>query len=105
MLAKIHKCARRYRLLYSSHARQEMELEEPGRIRQDEVFEALIHGRIIEDYPEDKPYHSCVIFGKTSEDRPLHIVCAYAEEDDAVIVITACEADAGQLDGCERKLK
>jgi len=39
-------------------------------------------------YPDDEPYPSCLIYGKTDKTRPLHIVCAYAEEIDKVIIIT-----------------
>jgi hypothetical protein len=29
------------------------------------------------------------IYGRTKEDRPLHIVCAYATDSNAAIIITA----------------
>ena len=74
--------------MYSQHAREEMEVEELGEIKDNEVFEAVLNGKIIEGYPEDKPYPSCLIYGKTSDERPLHIVCAYAEDADNVIIIT-----------------
>ena len=37
---------------------------------------ALQNGQIIEEYPEDYPYKSFLILGKTSLNKPLHIVCA-----------------------------
>jgi len=43
---------------------------------------------IVKEYPDDKPYPSILIFGKTNRERPLHIVCAYDSEEDHTIVIT-----------------
>lgn len=105
MLAKVRKCVSLNRLLYSRHAREEMESEELGLIREQEVFEALTQGKIVENYPEDEPYPSCLIFGRTLQNRPLHVVCSYAEEDDTVIIITVYEPNAARWAGFERRLK
>jgi len=93
------------RFLYSKHARHEMELEELGEIREEEVFEAVLEGKIIEEYPDDEPYPSCLIYGKTSRSRPLHVVCAYSDEDDMVIMITVYEPHASRWVNFERRLK
>lgn len=85
MIEKIINCFKLERYLYSQHARKEMEVEELGEIKDNEVFEAVLNSKIIENYPEGKPYPSCLIYGKTSNERPLHIVCAYAEDVDKVI--------------------
>lgn len=79
MIEKIINCFKLERYLYSQHARKEMEVEELGEITDNEMFESVLNGKIIENYPEDKPYPSCLIYGKKSDERPLHIVCAYAE--------------------------
>jgi hypothetical protein len=55
-----------------------MELEELGEIREEEVFEAIVQGKTIEDYPDDEPYPGCLIFGRSSRHRPIHAVCAYS---------------------------
>ncbi len=80
-----------------------METEELGEIKDHEVAEAILRGKIIEDYPEDKPYASCLIYGKTSEGRPLHAVCAYAADDERVIIITAYEPNPDQWIDFERR--
>jgi hypothetical protein len=36
---------------------------------------ALSGCKIIEDYPDDPRGESCLAFGFTSEDQPVHIVC------------------------------
>ena len=70
-----------------------MRTEEFGRIREQEVFEAIMNGEIIEEYVNDKPYPSMLIYGRAQSERPLHIVCAYLEDDDLAIVITAYQPD------------
>jgi hypothetical protein len=89
MLEKILDCFRSERLYYSKHARDEMEADEFGEIKDIEVFDAVSSGEIIESYPEDEPYQSCLIYGRSSDNRPLHIVCAYSDEDSLAIIITA----------------
>jgi len=89
MLEKIQDCFRAERLYYSKHARDEMETDEFGEIKDTEVFDAVSSGEIIESYPEDEPYPSCLIYGRTSDNRPLHVVCAYFDEDSLAIIITA----------------
>ena len=42
-----------------------MEGEESGEIMDKEVFEAISMGEIIENYPDDEPYPSCLIYGRT----------------------------------------
>ena len=80
MLKGIQDCFRLDKVLYTKHARDEMEIERFGEIIEKEVYEAVLNGKVIEAYPEDEPYSSCLIYGRTPKDRPLHVVCAYAIE-------------------------
>jgi len=93
MIDSIKDCFEKDRILYTKHARDEMELEERGEIREHEVHEAVLNGKIIEEYPDDEPYPSCLILGWTSKKRPLHMVCAYSEEDALVVIVTVYEPD------------
>ena len=54
------------------HAQQEMVEEE---IRYDDVLEALSLSQIIENYPEHRRGACCLVYGNTTLERPLHIVC------------------------------
>ncbi|MCL1817857.1 MAG: DUF4258 domain-containing protein [Spirochaetaceae bacterium] len=45
------------------------------KIRIDDVKTALAHGEIIEQYPKDYPFPSCLVLGRTREGNPLHVVC------------------------------
>ncbi|MBI3950172.1 MAG: DUF4258 domain-containing protein [Acidobacteria bacterium] len=65
-----------------------MRAEEFGLITDQEVYEAICTGEVIETYPDDTPYPSVLIFGMTDADRPLHVVCAYDGEDDQAVIIT-----------------
>ncbi|TAN44728.1 MAG: DUF4258 domain-containing protein [Nitrospirae bacterium] len=80
-------------VLYTRHAKIEMETEEFGRIFDNEVYEAVCKGEVIEEYPDDRPYPSVLILGMTTIARPLHIVCAYNADEDMAIVITVYQPD------------
>jgi len=58
----------------SDHADEEAEADE---LTFDEIYFSISHGEIIEDYPDDKPYPSCLIFGMTFSGDPVHSVWAY----------------------------
>ena len=88
MIQKVQRCFESNSVLYTRHAKYEMKTEEFGRIFDHEVCEAIYNGEVIEAYPEDKPYPSVLIFGRTIVDRPLHIVCAYDNMEIFVIIIT-----------------
>jgi len=70
-----------------------MRSEELGPIWEWEVFEAVQTGEVIESYKDDKPYPSALVYGITSRSRPIHLVCAHADEEDMAIVITVYEPD------------
>ena len=57
-----------------------------------EVREALADGEIIEDYPQDKYGPSCLIFGMTAKERPLHVQCSYPARP-LVKIITLYDPD------------
>lgn len=87
-IQKIRECFEFNSVFYTRHAKVEMGFEEFGRIFDHEVSEAVCSGEVIEEYPEDKPYPSVLICGRTTSDRPLHIVCAHDIEENLSIVIT-----------------
>ena len=41
----------------------------------DDVKAALANGEIIEQYPTDYPFPSCLVLGHTAAGHPLHVVC------------------------------
>jgi hypothetical protein len=48
-------------------------------ISTDDVVTALINGEIIEQYPNDYPFPSCLVLGHTNMGKALHIVCGSNE--------------------------
>lgn len=59
----------------------------------DEVFWSVTNGEIIERYPDDTPYPSCLILGKNFKDEPIHSVWAYNRKSEASILITVYRPD------------
>lgn len=83
---------------FTDHARREMENEPFGVIRVDEVLHVLETGGIIEEYPEDVPYPSSLVLGRTTDGRTLHIVCAPVPNEHRLIVITTYQPDPARWD-------
>lgn len=46
-------------------------------ITSEEIEQAILNGKIIEDYSADKYGPSCLIYGKTKHAKPLHIHIAF----------------------------
>lgn len=57
-------------------------------IAQDKILEVILNGEVIEDYPQDKPFPSCLIF-KVVEDIPYHVVVGYDAVNKRTYIITA----------------
>ena len=57
-------------------------------VAEEEVAEVILTGEIIEEYREDKYGPSCLIFGRTSTGRPMHVHCSLPP---AVWIITVYE--------------
>jgi hypothetical protein len=72
---------------YSRHA---IEQRVNRHIYHEEIAEAIDSGEVIEEYPHDKYGPSCLIFGRTSQNRPLHIQCSLSSP---MVIITVYEPD------------
>ena len=75
---------------FSKHATDQSLLR---RVSVQELREAIDTGEIIEDYPNDKYGPSCLIFGLTIGDKPLHVQCSYPSRP-LLKIITLYEPDA-----------
>lgn len=58
-----------------------------------EVREAIAAGEIIENYPDDKYGPSCLVFGRTSTGRPIHVQCSHPSREH-IKIITVYEPDS-----------
>ena len=66
-----------------------------------EIKQAILFGEVIEDYPDDYSYPSCLILGKTNDNRILHVVVGLSE--DKLWLITAYIPDPTQWSDDFRK--
>lgn len=56
-------------------------------IKQKDIKCCIMSGEIIEQYPDDFPYPSCLIFGHTADNRVIHVVVS--DEGESGRIITA----------------
>ena len=65
-------------------------------ITYEEIKKVIRNGEIIEEYPDDYPFPSCLILGMTMDGRTIHIVVGMGE--DRLWLVTAYEPDPEQWD-------
>ncbi len=71
-------------VLWTTHCLQRMGERD---IKRSDVKNCIVNGEIIEEYPDDLPYPSCLVFGMTLENKALHVVVGF--DADALYIITA----------------
>ena len=72
------------RIIISLHAQER--LRQRG-IKQKDIKNCVMTGEIIEQYPDDFPFPSCLIFGYTTDNKVLHVVVS--DEGTMSRIITA----------------
>ena len=75
------------RIVFRTHAIQRMFERQ---ISEKDVHGILMDGEVIENYPDDLPYPSCLMLGWVMS-RPLHVVLAENIEGKERIIITVYE--------------
>jgi len=78
------------RVNITEHADEELAADH---ISNEELFHSVLTGEIIEDYPDDFPFPSCLIYGRDQRGRPIHSVWAYAQAERLAILVTAYVPD------------
>lgn len=73
-----------HRLVFSGHAVRRM--FERG-IRECDVRRVVESGQVIAEYPDDRPFPSCLIVGYVN-DMPLHVVVAMDSQGDTCHIVT-----------------
>jgi len=81
---------RQSRMRISDHADEEAESD---RLSFDEIFFSVLQGEIIEEYPDDEPYPSCLIYGDSFKGEPVHSVWAFNKETKWAVLITVYRPD------------
>jgi len=59
-----------------------------------DVINALENGEVIEQYPDDYPFPSCLVSGLAIDNQPMHVVCGIG--DGELWLITAYRPDADE---------
>lgn len=85
-IEKIKYAIRTSKVNISDHADEELENDA---IEDDELYYSTLNGEVIEDYADDKPFPSCLIYGKDKKNIPIHSVWAYSDKHEIAILITA----------------
>ena len=78
------------RVRVTDHAQDEAERDQ---LSYDDIFVSVFQGEVIEDYPDDMPYPSCLIYGSTSSQETVHSVWAYSRETGLAVLITVYRPD------------
>lgn len=89
------------RIRISDHADEEAEADH---LAFDEIYFSILHGEVIESYPTDKPYPSCLILGRSFAGDPIHTVWAYNKESSWAVLVTVYRPDPSRwINWRERK--
>ena len=70
---------------WTEHALKRMQVRGISRA---DVKNCIMNGEIIEQYPDDYPYPSALIFGHALDGKIIHVICGLDEE---IYFITAYE--------------
>ena len=83
-ICRLRKYFNEDKVLITNHASERFRQRN---IRMKDIREGVLTGEIIEQYPEDYPFPSCLILGYTCDKRPIHIVMS--DEGSGSRIITA----------------
>ncbi len=87
MIDRIRDFAKKERIEFTHHARAQMYAR---KINSADVKQCLLDGEIIEEYRDDKPYPSFLLYAELDQ-KYIHVVCAVAEEQ--LFIITTYYPD------------
>ena len=83
-ITKLRKLCKESQIRWSTHGLARMQERD---ISRNDVKRCISEGEAIEDYPEDYPYPSCLVFGRDEKNKVLHVVAG--TDGIMVYVITA----------------
>ena len=99
-LPMLQKLCSMKQIIWSVHAAERMQLR--GISRKD-VIRVISNGKIIENYPDDRPYPSCLILGSGESNQQIHVVCG--TDGNVVKIITAYYPSNEKFDSSREKRK
>ncbi len=83
-IENIQKLCTERKIRWSAHSLAR--LQERG-LSRDDVISCILSGEIIEDYPEDFPHPSCLVFGYADGSKAVHSVVG--TDGEYIYIITA----------------
>ncbi|MBF0284665.1 MAG: DUF4258 domain-containing protein [Magnetococcales bacterium] len=84
VLEWIQQCVRHDAYLYSRHGDQERRNDD---LRLDEVEQAILTGRILEQYENTGRGESCLVVGFTQGGKPVHVICGRLDERMVIVTV------------------
>ena len=72
-------------------------------VERDDLFHIIMSGEIIEQYPNDYPFPSCLILGNSIRGNPLHIVCGSGKNKVWIVTVYIPDPDEWEADLKTRK--
>ncbi len=90
MINEIRSAINLEQVIISRHAKEEAENDD---LSLEEIIFSVMNGEIIENYPDDFPFPSCLILGRNQEKEPIHSVWAYNENTGFAVLITVYRPD------------
>lgn len=102
-ITEITSAIQQGRIKITDHADEEAQADN---LTFSEIYLSVFWGKVVEDYPNDKPYPSCLIYGKTFSGDPIHSVWAYNSDSAWAVLITVYRPDPERwIDWQERRRK
>lgn len=101
-IADIVNAVRSRQIRITDHADEEAQSD---KLSYDEIFSSVLTGTIIEDYPDDKPYPSCLVAGNLFKGEPVHSVWAYNEETKWAVLVTVYRPDPARWINWKRRIQ
>jgi hypothetical protein len=101
-LADIKEAIEVGKVRITDHAYEEANAD---RLKFDEVYFSTLNGVVIEEYLDDSPYPSVLIFGQTFGGDPVHSVWAYNEKKQWAVLITVYRPDPSRWIDCKVRKK
>lgn len=72
-------------------------------ITMDDIMQGIQTGHIIEQYPTDYPYPSCLVLGIDISGTPLHVVCGHGHGRLWIITVYRPDPERWESDNETRK--
>ncbi|HUT61624.1 MAG TPA: DUF4258 domain-containing protein [Phycisphaerae bacterium] len=90
LVEEIRDAVASHRFRVTDHADEEAAND---RLHLDDILHSAATGEIIESYPDDKPYPSCLVFGRSAKGDAIHSVWAYNRASRWAVLVTVYRPD------------